>query len=627
MCGIAGVWRFDGAPVREELLDAMGNLLVHRGPDAGSQWHNDQRNLGFVHRRLSIIDVESSAQPMVSAQGMQCIVYNGEIFNYKMLRKSLDYPFRTNGDTEVLLAGLTSIGPDFLEECQGQFAFAFWDEETDSIYMARDRIGVLPLYYYANNERLVFGSEIKALVPALPKALEIDEASVADYLAYRSVHAPHTLLRGIHKVKPGHVLRVSSDGRTTEVPYWRISDESQVRAFTEHEAKEVLSATLSRAVNRSLVADVPVGSYLSGGLDSSLTVAMMARRSEHVNTFAAGFGDPRFDELPFAKQVSDLFNTQHHEVHISAADFSELWPKLTWHRDAPLSEPADVAVFRLAELARQHVKVVLSGEGSDELFAGYPKYRAAPLAESLLMVPTSVREPVFNAMQSRLPTWAEKVRIALRALSSPDPDERAAGWFAPFTPLERIAFLGTPGRRTYELAMSVADGSFVRRMLVADCSTWLPDNLLERGDRMSMASSVELRPPFLDEEVVDLAFSMPTRFKMRGKVGKWIVKRVAEEFLPKEIIYRKKVGFRVPLDAWFRSGLRDVSHDLLIGHNSHVSHLVDRAQLHKLLARHESGRANEDIRIWTLLSLEMWFRHSFDEMGKISALSRRKSGA
>ena len=361
------------------------------------------------------------------------------------------------------------------------------------------------------------------------------------------------------------------------------------------------------------MADVPVGAYLSGGVDSSLIVALInaARDGAGVETFSAGFGDDRFDELPYARAVSSQLGTQHHEVHVTADDFTSLWPQLTRHRGAPVSEPADVAVFRLAELARKSVKVVLSGEGSDELFAGYPKYRYARLARPLVAVPSRVRTPVLEALQHALPARASRPRTMLRALGAPDDAAVLEGWFSPFTAAERRSLVGRADGHGQLDVVQRATGDIVQKMLYVDCHAWLADNLLERGDRMSMAASVELRPPFLDVDLVELAFRLPSSVKVHDGTAKWVVKEIARRYLPDEIVDRRKVGFRVPLDAWFREGLREMANDLLLGSSSFVGQTMDRGVVSRLLTDHERGRRNEEIRIWTLLSLEVWHREFF----------------
>jgi len=606
MCGVAGIVRFDRGPVEPETLIAMTAQLVHRGPDDDGIWADG--SVGFGHRRLSIIDLAGSPQPMASADGRLHVVFNGEILNYRELRRSLRYAFRTSGDTETLLAAFEEHGPSFVERLSGQFAFAIHDREDGSLWLYRDRLGILPLYYWMDEQQLVFASEIKAMFPALPRPLEVDQQGLAAYLAHRSVPAPGTLFAGVRKLKPGHRLHVTRDGATRLQRWWSIPEADMTRATRAEEAKTLVETSLRASVQRNLVADVPVGAYLSGGVDSSLIVAMMTELAgaEKVHTFSAGFGDPRNDEIHHALRVSEHLGTIHHEVAVDTGDFERLWPQLTWHRDAPISEPADIAVFRLAELARQHVKVVLSGEGSDELFAGYPKYRFARATALAGLVPNPLRSAVIDRVERRLPSRLHRARIALRALRGDDEAERFEGWFAPFTSQERIALLRTVDRRAGR-DIARGPGDPVRRMLFADCHAWLADNLLERGDRMSMAASLELRPPFLDHELVELAFSLPSNVKLRHGVTKWVVKEVARSLLPAEIVDRPKAGFRVPIANWLRGSMRDMAHDRLLAANSFVTEVFERSVVQELLDAHESGSRNEDIRIWTLLCLEVWY--------------------
>jgi asparagine synthase (glutamine-hydrolysing) len=617
MCGIAGIVRFDGTPVDVALLDAMAGRLVHRGPDGHGVWIEGP--VGFAHRRLSIIDLAGSPQPMSSVDDRHHVTFNGEILNYKELRSRSKYPFRTNGDTEVLLALYAEQGAGFVERLRGQFAFAIHDASDGSVTLFRDRLGILPLYYAYDSSQLVFASELKAVLPALSTLPDVDESGLAAYLAHRSVPAPRTLVQGIRKLPPGHRLLVKPDGSVLIERWWSLPDVDTTQSATSLEATALVEEALRASVDENLVADVPVGAYLSGGVDSSLIVALMTERvdSELVHTFSAGFGDAETDETHHALRVSEHLGTVHHEVTVAPDDFERLWPMLTWHRDAPVSEPADVAVFRLAELAREQVKVVLSGEGSDELFAGYPKYRFARAAACAGKLPSAVRGPAAELVQRELPARFRRARIAVRAMGAEDEAARLEAWFAPFTPPERDELLGRPARRP-GADIPLAEGDAVRRMLFADCHAWLADNLLERGDRMSMAASLELRPPFLDHRLVELAFSLPSDVKLRDGVTKWVVKEVARRRLPASIVDRPKAGFRVPLAAWFRASLRGMARDRLLDAGSFVSQVFDRRAVADLLASHDAGRRDEDIRIWTLLSLEIWhetFREALRDLG------------
>ncbi|MGZ7013044.1 MAG: asparagine synthetase B family protein, partial [Acidimicrobiales bacterium] len=440
----------------------------------------------------------------------------------------------------------------------------------------------------------------------LPSPPRVDEASLDSYLSRRAVAAPFTLFAGVRKLLPGHRLRVGMDGDTDLESYWRLP-ELAPGSPAPADAVDLVVSGLREAVHQALVADVPVGSLLSGGVDSSLIVALATelRDVEPVDTFSAGFGDPRYDELPYARQVSSLFGTRHHEVTLEPADFADQWRRLTWHRDAPVSEPADVAVFELAKLASRSVKVLLSGEGSDELFAGYPKYRMARMGRLADVVPASIRTPTLGAVSRALPSSAGRARVALRALSAPTEADRVASWFAPFTSAERAELLDGVTTRP-DGAEALRGDDAIQRMLAHDCQGWLADNLLERGDRMAMAASVELRPPFLDHHLVELAFSLPSRVKVHKGETKWVLKEVARRHIPSTIVDRKKVGFRVPLDMWFRGHLRDMAHDMLLASDSFVGSTLDSTAVRSLLSAHDDGRRDESIRIWTLLSLQVW---------------------
>lgn len=603
MCGFVGLRRWDGGPVDGDALVRASELLHHRGPDGHGVVVDGP--FGVAHRRLAIIDPSSSPQPMSSPDGSVHLAFNGEILNYRDVRSTLEYPFVTNGDTEVLLALHTQrLSPSVAPLLRGQFAYAVHDGRTGETWLTRDRLGILPLYYAVGPGWLAFASESKALLPFLDEA-RIDEASLDAYLRRRSVPAPDTLLQGVRKLLPGHVARIGPDGAWSTQQYWSAAAVAPIDV-TEPEATRLLDEALGRAVDANLVADVPVGAYLSGGLDSSLITALTAERVGRgsLHTFSAGFGDERLDETSFASLVADRLGTLHHQVDVRPDDFAAHWEDLTWHRDAPLSEPADVAVYLLARAASEHVKVVLSGEGADEVFAGYPKYRLAGLSAAPWPAPA---RRVFSAAEDVLPGRLRRGRIALRAMSAPTVRERFEAWFSPFTAEERARLLGpSTGRPTPDPVPD--DGSALHRMLVADCGPWLADNLLERGDRMTMAASVELRPPFLDHHVVELGLAMPDRVKLRRGTGKTVVRSVAADRLPPSVLTRPKSGFRVPLDRWFRGGLRDLARDLLLAPDSVAGTVLERPEVQRLLDRHEAGGSDESIRIWTLVGLEVWRR-------------------
>jgi asparagine synthase (glutamine-hydrolysing) len=601
MCGIVGIRYFDGRIPDPLLLRVAAAQIAHRGPDGEGQLVVN--HVGFGHRRLAIIDLTQSTQPMTSTDGRTHVTFNGEILNYRQLREGINYRFRTSGDTETLLALHIAEGPRAVERLVGQFAYGLYDEGTDDLWLYRDRVGVLPLYYFADDNHFAFASEIKGLLALIDRSVAVDLESLGAYLTQRSVPAPWTLFEGVRKLPAGHCLRVSATNVGAPEPYWRLPTAADELEISADEATTRLSDTLKASVTRNLVADVPVGAYLSGGVDSSLVVAMASSLdlASGLETFAAGFGDPRHDELSHARAVSDLFNTQ------------RLWAPLTRQRDAPVSEASDIAVHQLALLARQRVKAVLSGEGSDELFGGYPKARHAKLTAYAGVVPTSVRAPVLTWLERAMPRGGARARIAMRALSAPTEADRLATWFASFTPAERAALLGPRSIRPEPPPAGDDLGDPLRRMLVFDVGGWLSDNLLERADRMAMAASLEMRPPFLDRDVVELAFRLPSRLKIRNGQTKWIVKQVARRYLPNEIVDRRKVGFKVPLDVWFRSGLREFAADKLLDPRSFAQEVFDPAVIKQLIDNHLSARRDEELRIWTLLCLEVWhdvfFKH------------------
>jgi len=613
MCGILGIRYFKNRNPEEGLLRKMAAQINHRGPDGDGFLVKGR--VGFGHTRLSIIDLAGSPQPMTSASGPFHITFNGEIFNYQKLRAELTragVPFRTHGDTEVLLETLRREGLAGLEKVNGQFAFGYYDETTESLIVARDRLGVLPVYYHVGSDFVAFASEIKALLPTMGQP-ELNDDAVEEYLTYRSVPPPRTLFRGVRKLPPGTALHIGADGNLREEVYWALPVRNSGEILTGNDAIRAVDEKLQEAVALRLVADVPVGAYLSGGLDSSLTVALMKKLRDggEVQTFSAGFSDPRFDELPYARQVSEAVGTVHHEVMVDSSDFIELWEKLSWHRDGPMSEPADIAIHKIARQARAEVKVLLSGEGSDEIFGGYPKYAYEPKLAPLAVIPSILRVPMFRIGERLLPESKNRMRQAGRALAARSAAERMQTWFGPFTWYERRSLRSGYGSCNEPGQWARAEGDHLRRMLYVDCHTWLADNLLERGDRMSMAAGVENRPPFLDHELVELAFRVDSGMKIRGSSGKWLIKEIARKHLPQQIVDRKKVGFKVPLDEWFRGGLKDYVHDLLLGPDSFTSSYFNRKVIQKMLTDHTRGRRNEELRLWTLMGLEVWYRACF----------------
>jgi asparagine synthase (glutamine-hydrolysing) len=600
MCGIAGMWSWDDTP-DPATLTRMGESLVHRGPDDHGSYVTG--HVGFAHRRLAIIDLADSRQPMSDSAGLH-VTFNGEILNYRELRAELDYPYRTAGDTEVLLALFRSHGPEGAARLVGQFAYALYDANADELYLFRDSMGILPLYYCSTAEGFWYASEIKALVAGIGKPPPVDTSRLAEYLQRRYVAAPATLLTGVQKLLPGHYLRISRQGISEPIRYaappavaGRLDDATAVRT---------LSRVLETAVTRNLIADVPVGAFLSGGLDSSLltSLAMSARPGDRLLTFSAGFPNTGWDELPHARRVAQYLGSEHHEIVVEPSDFERWLEPLTFFRDAPISEPSDIPIHLLARLAHEHVKVALSGEGADELFGGYPKYRLASLTRAAGVVPAQARAAIASRAERRLPPDRWRMRLAVRALAAPDEFTRYDAWFGSFTDVEAAALLPDGPCAPTSPAQT---GCAIRRMMNADVARWLPDNLLERADRMAMATSLETRPPFLDPEVVAFARRLAPNQLVRKQQTKWLLKEYARSKLPAGIADRSKVGFRVPVGDWFRTHLRNSAWDRMLDPGSFVTQIFERSAIEQLLARHDSGRSDEGTRIWTLLALEVWY--------------------
>ncbi|MBL7645454.1 MAG: asparagine synthase (glutamine-hydrolyzing) [Candidatus Hydrogenedentes bacterium] len=591
---------------RQEWVHAMTDQLAHRGPDGSGSLLLEDVALG--HRRLSIIDLSHSIQPMSTSEGRFHLTYNGEIFNYKELRAVLEKDgatFRTAGDTEVLLQVLRYWGPAGLHKLNGQFAFAFYDESQHELMVCRDRMGILPLFYHFDGRRFSFASEIKALL-ALPWIdAELNPDAVERYLATRSTRAPQTLFRGIHKLEPGTHLILSASGELKKTQWWCLPGPVS-NVSGPQEAECLVRDALTSAVKARLVADVPVGAFLSGGLDSSLITALAATINEKpVTCFVAGFGDARFDEVPYAQSVAEHYGLELEVVLLDPGAFISSYEKLTWNRDAPLSEPGDVAVYHIAIQAASRVKVMLSGEGADELFAGYPKHRIDQQLDALQRLPIGLRKYIVPFLERRLAQRASRLRVAVRALSARSRQERWLNWFAPFTWYELEAMREGFGGILDE--SSDVDSDYLNAMLRNDCGQWLGDNLLERGDRMSMAASIECRPPFMDHNLVELAFQIPSSLKCKRGTGKIVLRNIAKDLLPPQIIERRKIGFKVPIDQWFRGEMREYVWDHLLGTNSFVGEYLSRKVIADIYSRHLSGK-NEELKIWTLLGLEIWHR-------------------
>jgi asparagine synthase (glutamine-hydrolysing) len=629
MCGIAGYVDFERGPDRA-VLAAMAGALRHRGPDEQGVWLDGA--CGFAHTRLSIIDLAGSQQPLAPPDSSIAVVFNGELYNYQALRSELGAQgvrFQTNGDTEALLRLVERDWRAATASFDGMYAFAAWDRRGERLLLARDPLGKKPLYWAAPRPGLVvFGSEIKALLRHPEVLAQLDAGGLSQVLRFRAVYGARTLYTGVGQVEPGCDLELDRSG-LRHGRHFRLLDHmrSDLRPARDEVALVAEGrALLEQAVRKRLIADVPVGAFLSGGLDSSLIVALIrAARApdEPTHTFSVGFAHDAGSELPHARAVAQALATHHTEVSVRPEDYASTFVQATGYRDAPISEPADVAIYLMSIVAKRTVKVVLSGEGSDEVFCGYPKYAFAATPAWVGAAIRRLGPARVAAAAGALGLDRRRATVAARALGGAGELDRLVQWFSYFERPELARLL--PGldwsdaawresmaAQAAVLAACESDDP-VLRMQAVDILTWLPGNLLERGDRMTMGAGLEGRVPFLDPKVVVYGMRLPRRLKVRGRTLKWVVRRWAEGLIPRAILERPKWGFRVPLAQWFRGELRELLHDSLRNPNGLCGRWGEKRAVEQLLDDHDAGRADRNLELWTLLSAEIWYRTVFCE--------------
>ena len=619
MCGIAGWIAPSRSAPEDGAIQPMLGALLHRGPDgAGSCAFNASsgHRVMLGHRRLAIIDPNGSRQPMRDDAAGLALTFNGEIFNFRELRRELEkhgYQFERDSDTEVLLRAYQHWGEEVVQHLRGQFAFALWDARKERLFLARDRFGEKPLFLYEANGALYFASEIKALLARSAQRPEVDLAAVWDCLAYRYVPGPRTLFRGIRKLAPATSL-TWQNGRVRETRYWTPPD--RLRRENGRGPAQPVAEFLHRleeAVSLQMVSDVPFGAFLSGGLDSSMIVALMSRYGSQVKTFSVGFAEDRYNELAYAGQIARQFGTEHHEMVVSHRDLMSRLPQLVSQRDAPVSEPSDIPVFMLACEAARSVKMVLTGEGSDEILGGYRKHVAESLGWLYRSVPGVLRRTLIGPLVHALPLRYRELKIAAGSLNIENRSERYVRWFGAldFAGRKRLSLLGAHESRARDDLPpfdSEPGNSALRRLLYFDQTSWLPDNLLERGDRMTMAASIESRMPFLDHKLAEYASSLPDAMRVDGLRTKVVLREAAKSLLPPAIITRPKIGFRVPVSEWFAGEMRDYLLEHLRGSASLTRSYYDRRVLDRVIDDHIGGRQTHDKLLWTLLNLEIWHR-------------------
>jgi len=632
MCGIVGIYRPEGQIDKERMASAC-RLIRHRGPDASNVFLDGAVALG--HQRLKIIDLSDSAnQPMTDADEQVVLVFNGEIYNYRELRKQLldlGHEFRTNGDTEVLLHMYLQYGKQCLTYLRGMFAFAVWDKRRRVLLLARDRLGIKPLYYRANGGGLCFGSEIKALLALDDHPVRINAQSFHDYLTFRYTISPNTMFRGIEKLPPGHSLEFSDTGIKID-RYWSLDfekkqsmgDEDWIRAFRER---------FTETVAYHMVSDVPVGILLSGGLDSSVVAAVaQSQLTQKIKTFSVAFNDGGiFDERPYARLMAKHLGTDHHDIGMTAQDFIATLPQFIWHMDEPMADPAALPLYAVSQLSRQHVKVVLSGEGSDELLGGYAfwsQFKGYNRLKLFKRLPAPLREAVFGTLNrtvfhsERLDKYLKMSRHPLSRYGALVPSFQDCV----FTEEEKWNLYGESFRAcalkdsvdkvraAYEEAEKF---EFLDQMLFVSMTQWLPEDLLLKADKMTMAHSLELRVPFLDHVLVDFAARIPGHLKVRkqgaGYSVKYILKKAFADMLPQEIVEREKLGFPVPYAKWFAAEMREMLQDVLLSQSARSSGILNPQAVETLLKSYFSQPSVERSawdpqakQIWSLFVFELW---------------------
>lgn len=636
MCGLCGI--YNNAGVKAEDIGAMMQTISHRGPDDEGIYVNGRVGLGS--RRLSIIDLPHGHQPICNEDGTIWIIFNGEIYNYKQLRHSLEisgHTFRTNSDTEVIVHLYEDFGERCLSQLRGMFAFAIWDSRARKLFLARDHLGQKPLFYSHQGHQFLFASEVKAILSANSQSHEVDYESIHHYLSLRFIPPPGTMFQNIKKIPPAHYL-IYQDGNVHIQRYWQFSFQEKLH-LTEQGYLDGLRERLMSSIEAHLVSDVPVGAFLSGGMDSSTIVALMARSLKgDFQTFAIGVAEQDFDELPYARQVAKHVDSCHVETCVDV-DLVGLLPKMIWHLDEP-SDPIAACMYHAAELASRHVKVVLGGDGGDELFAGFDRYLGVQYINYYAMIPSLVRQRVLATLLSRIPdsftykSTTQKLRWVHQLSLSTEAGDRyaAATSFFRFSHRDkqdlfsqelwaRVGQLNSADVIAKQYDHAPADNP-LDRMLYADYMTRLPEHSLMLTDRMTMAHGLEARSPFLDPELVSYVASFPPDLKIRDRELKYVLRKLAREYLPDNIVKRKKQGFMFPIAYWFRNELHPLLDAYLMNSYFVEKGLFRRETIRRLIDDHQRGLVDNHVRLWMLLSLEIWHQ-VYMEKAELSAVRER----
>jgi asparagine synthase (glutamine-hydrolysing) len=628
MCGIAGVLELvRGAEVDPQVLRRMCAAMVHRGPDDEGIY--TEGRVGIAMRRLSIIDVTAGHQPLSNEDGTIWIVFNGEIYNHAALREQLQargHRYRTHCDTETIVHLYEEYGRDCVQHLRGMFAFAIWDSRKRRLFIARDRLGIKPLYYRAAADSFIFGSEVKVILAHPGVEAEFHRAALPEYLAFGYLSGRETFYEEVLKLMPGHTLELNENGEVSIRQYWDLRLTQEVSSHSEKYYVQKYREMLEEAVSSHLMSDVPLGVFLSGGLDSSAVAALMTKiRRAPVETFSVGYSEHAYSELPYARTVAKHIHSIHHEVSVSREDFFGALPNLIWHEDEPITWPSSVALYFVARLASERVKVVLTGEGSDETLGGYTRYAFTRRNAAFDRVyrdlfPAMLRRKIRGSISDSNMIHAALRRKLSHTFLALDGNSWSSfyfdNFFSAFSAAEQQELLaddfalelgeGAPYRHALEY-WEHSSGDMLQRLLYTDIKTYLVE-LLMKQDNMSMAASIESRVPFLDHVLVEFAANIPAAFQLRGMSGKQILKKAVEDLLPHSIIYRPKLGFPTPWSGWLAGPQLDSIQEMLLESRSMDRGLFKRAAIERLFQEHRAHHRDNYDRIWRLLNLELWQR-------------------
>lgn len=620
MCGICGIYNLNGQPVDKNLLKKMNSTMVHRGPD--DEGYYLKGSVGLGHRRLSIIDLNTGHQPIYNEDKTKVIVFNGEVYNFEELRKYLKkkgHQFRTKTDTEVLLHGYEEWGVECVNRFRGMFAFAIWDEKEKKLFLARDRLGIKPLYYYCDDSRLIFASEIKAILEVKDVSKDIDLEALSDYFSYGYVPEPKSIFRSIRKLPPGHFIIHSKQG-TTMSQYWDLKFDPAESVSDDSFCDSILQI-LNESVQMRLISDVPFGAFLSGGIDSSLVVAIMSGLvTEPVQTNSVGFDRREYSELEYAQTTSKLFGTNHHEYVVNP-DAVEIVNKLSWHYDEPFADSSSIPTYYVSNMTRKNVTVALSGDGGDENFAGYRRHYFDRLENQFRnVIPSSFRHLVIGTLAKVYPKadWLPQIFRAKTLLTniSHDPVFAYFNTMSYFSPAMKENIFSRDMKNELKGYDSIEvfrrhygrcnSKDPLTRTQYVDFKTYLVDDILTKVDRSSMANSLEVRVPLLDHKFVELVASIPSHLKLKGKKSKYILKKAASRILPNTILNRKKMGFSIPVGNCMKNELKPLVYESLLGKECKERSLFNDKYIKWMWKQHLSGLRDFTRPLWCLLSFELW---------------------